>query len=205
MALLRCPDCGSDVSDQAPACLKCGRPTRGPGYSAAPPKQGSGSGIIILVVVLALIVPVIGILATLSIYGVRKYIANAKTAEARNTVSHVAKLAAAAYEEDHRLCPSASAPVPAQRSMIRGAKYMSSPADWQTDRAANAGFACLKFEMSMPQYFQYEYESTGDGFFVRAHGDLDGDGVYSTFEIEGRVQGGRVVVAPTISETSPEE
>lgn len=28
MALLKCPDCGSEISDQAPACLKCGRPTR---------------------------------------------------------------------------------------------------------------------------------------------------------------------------------
>jgi hypothetical protein len=26
MALLNCPDCGNEVSDQAPACPKCGRP-----------------------------------------------------------------------------------------------------------------------------------------------------------------------------------
>jgi hypothetical protein len=26
MALLKCPDCGNAVSDQAPACPKCGRP-----------------------------------------------------------------------------------------------------------------------------------------------------------------------------------
>jgi len=26
MALLKCPDCGNDVSDQAPACPHCGRP-----------------------------------------------------------------------------------------------------------------------------------------------------------------------------------
>lgn len=25
--LLTCPDCGNEVSDQAPACPKCGRPT----------------------------------------------------------------------------------------------------------------------------------------------------------------------------------
>lgn len=26
MALVRCPDCGSEVSDAAPACVRCGRP-----------------------------------------------------------------------------------------------------------------------------------------------------------------------------------
>jgi zinc-ribbon domain len=26
MALIRCPDCGNEVSDQAPACPKCGKP-----------------------------------------------------------------------------------------------------------------------------------------------------------------------------------
>jgi len=28
MALVQCPDCGTDVSDAAPACPKCGRPAR---------------------------------------------------------------------------------------------------------------------------------------------------------------------------------
>jgi predicted RNA-binding Zn-ribbon protein involved in translation (DUF1610 family) len=27
MPLVTCPDCGTEVSDQAPACPKCGRPT----------------------------------------------------------------------------------------------------------------------------------------------------------------------------------
>jgi hypothetical protein len=35
MALLRCPDCGRDVSDQAPACPGCGRP----GYRPPQPFQ----------------------------------------------------------------------------------------------------------------------------------------------------------------------
>lgn len=26
MALVKCPDCGTEISDQAPACVKCGRP-----------------------------------------------------------------------------------------------------------------------------------------------------------------------------------
>ncbi|MEW9623246.1 OB-fold protein [Rhodanobacter geophilus] len=26
MALIKCPDCGQEISDQAPSCIKCGRP-----------------------------------------------------------------------------------------------------------------------------------------------------------------------------------
>lgn len=35
MALVKCPDCGTDVSDAAPACVRCGRPI------AAPPLIGT--------------------------------------------------------------------------------------------------------------------------------------------------------------------
>ncbi len=30
MPLVACPDCGQQLSDAAPACLKCGRPMRAP-------------------------------------------------------------------------------------------------------------------------------------------------------------------------------
>jgi hypothetical protein len=30
MALTKCPDCGADISDLAPACIKCGRPMAEP-------------------------------------------------------------------------------------------------------------------------------------------------------------------------------
>lgn len=35
MALIRCPDCGTDASDAAAACPKCGRPIAAPGTSQA--------------------------------------------------------------------------------------------------------------------------------------------------------------------------
>lgn len=44
MALIKCPDCGRDVSDLAPACLGCGRPIAGavnqPPPSPPPPPAG---------------------------------------------------------------------------------------------------------------------------------------------------------------------
>lgn len=172
------------------------------------PKKGMSVGLIILIVVLVTIIPIVGILAVLGVYGTRRYIANAKTAEAKNSLAYIAKGAVTAFEEsgkDRHLCSSASAPVPAARSDVSGKKYQSSRGDWMTDSAKNAGFACLKFEMISPQYFQYEYQATATGFVARAHGDLNGDGVFSTFEITGQLVGDRLVISPSILETNPDE
>ena len=49
---------------------------------------------------LMIVVAIVGILAVLAIYGVRKYLANAKTAEARNSIGQMAKDAAAAFEKE---------------------------------------------------------------------------------------------------------
>jgi type IV pilus assembly protein PilA len=183
------------------------------------PAGGGGSGATVLVIVLGVVfvgIVLVGILAVLAIYGVRKYIANAKTAEARNSLGEIAKDGAAAYEAERpdgtrRLCPSASSPIPARIGSVRGMKYMSTPTEWSADEKRNAGFYCLKFSMSTPQYFMYGYKahgtsSPGDGFVGTANGDLNGDGVASTFEITADVgAGGDLHVAPMIRETDPEE
>jgi type IV pilus assembly protein PilA len=181
-----------------------------------PPKGRSTGALIaiIAVIVVGVLVLIIGVFAVLGIYGTRKYIANAKTAEARNSLGQMGRDAVIAYEREdlsagsdtpsgvfHRLCPSARTPVPSSIAMVKGMKYQSASADWTSD----PGFSCLHFEMNSPQYYQYNYTSTADGFTSTARGDLNGDGVYSTFEHKGVVQNGRVVVAPSILETNPEE
>src|SRR5262249_16450833 len=110
---------------------------------------------------LMIVVAIVGVLAVLAIYGVRKYIANSKTTEARNSPGQISKDGAAAFEREtgsstvinvgnssnllRQLCPSASK-VPANAP--QSAKYQSSPADW----AGNTGWACLKFSLEQPQY-----------------------------------------------------
>jgi hypothetical protein len=98
--------------------------------------------------------------------------------------------------------------------MVAAKKYQSSTADWSRDAAANAGFACLRFEMSSPQYYQYDYQVTGsasrqavgDGFQAIAHGDLNGDGAVSTFMLPGRIdRSGSLELATTIAQTNPTE
>jgi hypothetical protein len=45
----------------------------------------------------------------------------------------------------------------------------------------------------------------GANMSASANGDLDGNGTLSTFELLGAVTAGQLRLAPSISETSPEE
>lgn len=183
---------------------------------------------------LMIVVAIVGVLAALAIYGVRKYIANAKTAEARNSLGQIAKDASSAYAREgmagavlalggtadvsNKLCAKASKTVPDGAGKIKGQKYQSSPEEWAKDAATqHTGFACLKFTMTDPQYYMYTYDSDGLGtagayFNAIANGDLNGDGSLSTFILGGEVKtagvgkgGLEVVVAPNFLETNPEE
>lgn len=174
-----------------------------------PPKPRSGGaavGIIMAIVgALLALVAVVGVLAVLAMAGVRKYIANAKTMEARNSVRMMGIDAQSVWGERQALCPSASAPVPHDIGMVRGRKYMSAASDWSADKSRDGGFACLGFSMSTPQHYQYAYESDGTGLKALAHGDLNGDGIASTFELRGQKTGEVLTIAPQILETNPDE
>jgi type IV pilus assembly protein PilA len=176
-----------------------------PPAAPPPPKKGLPTWIIVLAIMGAFFFFVMPIFSVLAVYGVRKYLANAKNAEARNTLGQIARRAAAGYETSHSLCPSASRPVPANPAHVRGVKYQSARGDWDVDRARNAGFACLQFSLDQPQYYQYSYVSTPSGFEATAHGDLNGDGNVSTFIVRGQVAGGTLTIAPRIEEIAPEE
>ena len=169
---------------------------------------------------LMIVVAIVGILAVLAVYGVRKYISNAKTAEARNALGRMANAAVTEFENEkmaatvltpgsssslsRALCKSSSVTVPSSASFIQGKKYQSTSADWSADSAGNSGFTCLHFTIDEPQYYMYSYASpgsgsAGDSFVATANGDLNGDGVMSTFQITGSVNTSMVVnVAPNM-------
>jgi len=177
---------------------------------------------------LMIVVAIVGVLAVLAVYGVRKYIANAKTAEAKNSLGQIGKDAVTAFEGERMsaavlsggsatevvrsMCQTgaANAGVPATITNIGGKKYQSTKLDWSpaADVQSNQGWPCLKFEMTAPQYYRYQYAAAGtsDGSFsATAQGDLNGDATYSTFVMNGATESGRLKLAPTIGETSPEE
>ena len=178
---------------------------------------------------LMIVVAIVGVLAVLAVYGVRKYIANAKTAEAKNSLGQIGKDAASAFEGERmtsgilpegsstalirQMCDNAAAKVPVSKTSIAGKKYQSLKSDWSNgaDVQTNAGFPCLRFEMTAPQYYMYGYavsNVTNGSFTATAEGDLNGDGTTSKFTMLGGISGGttgRLNVAPSIGEESPEE
>jgi type IV pilus assembly protein PilA len=181
----------------------------------APPKK-TNTCLIVAIVLVVIAVPLVGTVAALGIYGVRRYLAAAKTAEAKNTVGAISRAAVSAYEYEtvagassHRLCASAIT-VPSR--VPAGNKYQPSSAagaDFDSG-STTAGWRCLKFTMSYPMYYQYQYHqgsgyvvpgagSPGpNGFEVAAFGDLNGDGVKSTFARTGQVVGGSVALSTTL-------
>jgi type IV pilus assembly protein PilA len=107
------------------------------------------------------------------------------------------------------LCTTAGASIPASKDSIAGQKYQSTPSEWTVDiTTPGAGFACLRFSISDPQYYMYNYTGTvgpTGTFAAIGMGDLNGDGITSTFSLSGAVTAGVVYVAPNFSEVNPEE
>jgi type IV pilus assembly protein PilA len=179
---------------------------------------------------LMMVVVLVGVLSLLANTGVRKYVANAKSAEARNALGQMAKDADIAFEKDsinqsnvagghlsnatRNLCASASASVPASIASVTGRKYQSTASDWNADSATQAGFFCLKFTIDQPQYYMYSYTALSSGsvgtvvdrFTVSAQGDTDGNGVTSLFQVVGQLDTARrLTISPNILEVRPDE
>lgn len=178
---------------------------------------------------LMIVVAIVGVLAVLAVYGVRKYIANAKTAEAKNSLGQIGKDAVTAYEGERmnaavisvgsstdvirRTCGNSTNTIPSSDASIKGQKYQSTKLDWSNanDVKNNAGFPCLKFEISAPQYYMYGYNGGGTTgvttgtISATANGNLNGDAVLSTFRMDGKIQESRLTIAPALFEESPEE
>jgi type IV pilus assembly protein PilA len=127
---------------------------------------------------LMIVVAIIGVLAALAIYGVRRYLQGAKTSEARNNVGAMTRGGVAAYEREtaasqqlseggtsdgaqNAVCASAPALVPATITLIAGKKYQpitSGTSDYQAG-STTVGWKCLRFDNTSPQYFGYGYAS----------------------------------------------
>ncbi len=174
---------------------------------------------------LMIVVAIIGVLAALAIYGVKRYVTNSKTAEARQMLGRITKDAAAAYQMEkmagtvlsagsatginQALCDTAANTVPAAATSIKAMKYQSAASEWAVG-SASTGWKCLKFSIDGAQYFMYQYTATGPTtatgtFNANAFGDLNGDGTLSTFQMQGALQSGTVAISPTVVETLPDE
>jgi type IV pilus assembly protein PilA len=151
---------------------------------------------------LMVVVAIIGILAAVAIPAFMKNARKAKTSEAVTNVKKLYDGARAYYEEESNARGSinpiakqfprspTTAIAPALGSCCSGSNTKCAPAPslW-TDPSWQA----LKFSMDDPHYYSYSYVGsttvgTASTFSADAHGDLDCDSSYSTFEMVGSVQ-----------------
>jgi len=126
---------------------------------------------------LMIVVAIIGVLAALAIYGVRRYLQSAKTAEARNVVGAITRGAVGGFEREsakaeqlsdglasatssHDLCGGAMKAVPSNPTLVSGKKYQPTTGvagyEYLAGDSRN-GWPCLQFSNSSPQYFVYGY------------------------------------------------
>jgi type IV pilus assembly protein PilA len=150
---------------------------------------------------LMIVVAIIGVLAAVAIPAFLKYIKRAKTTEAVNGVKKIADGARTYYLDERvgqgltgfnvaRQYPVADTgvvPALGATSCQTGSSQKIEP-----DPTLWVGtWSELKFGMEDPHYYAYQYVGSGVGtdsqFTARAHGDLNCDTTFSTFEMAGGV------------------
>ena len=193
------PDLAEFVDEPVPPVAPGAK--RGPSavLSAGPPskKSGTSSWVIVIAVVGVLALIVLPLLAAIAIYGVRRYIVQAKVAEGRVNSGVLARGIADCAAQEGEL-PETSSKVPLELEMVRAVKYQSSLDDWSDDT-----FRCARFRLTEPQYFQYQWvlKDDVDAGSVVAEADLDGDGVAEIrLELEVDCSGDSCRVADTMKE-----
>jgi type IV pilus assembly protein PilA len=137
-----------------------------------------------------IVVSIIGVLAGLAIYGVRRYLAAAKTAEARDSIGAITRAVMVVFEREmavneqlpegalssdilHVLCGS-STPVP-PLAIPQNRKYQPSEnpgQDFKTGDGRN-GWVCLNhYSISNPIYYQYRYTALPDALISPGLGNV---------------------------------
>jgi type IV pilus assembly protein PilA len=165
---------------------------------------------------LMIAVAIIAVLAALAVYGVTRYLASAKSTEAKQNVGAISRGATAAFERElalsenltdgskssvaaHRLCGTA---VMVPLEVPKARKYQPSTKSGEDYQSGDAqsGWMCLRYEMTQPTYYQYAYTRDGSPiapsnpakcatacYEAGARGDLDADGIVSRFARTGHV------------------
>jgi hypothetical protein len=152
----------------------------------APPQKPSSVAVIVIAVIAGVLVvgiAIVGVMAALAIFGVRRYVSEAKSAEGRNVVMVIARgvVACSAREAAAPALPPSTEPIPRALASISGRKYLAGTGEWTA-----GSWACIGYTQSDPHYFQYRWVKQSDtSGVVRAVADLDGDGqVDRQFEVD---------------------
>jgi prepilin-type N-terminal cleavage/methylation domain-containing protein len=148
-------------------------------------KKGRGFTIIELMIVVA----ILGIMASAAIPSWIKYVRRSRTIEAMMNIRKMYDGAVSYYVGEHadktgglqhNRFPDPAGPTPV--TPPKGIPTLVLPSAWGTPE-----WSALDFAVNDPMRYSYVFESNGlsdSAAFAEmvAHGDLDGDGIYSTFE-----------------------
>ncbi|MCU0672032.1 MAG: hypothetical protein MUE69_04470 [Myxococcota bacterium] len=146
-------------------------PPSPPSASATKPKRNPL--LVVAIVLGALVVSciVFGVIAAIAIPAFINYVKRSKTAEAE---LQLRMLSQAAQDACHRT--GAFPPAGPQPLTVGPEKHVGA-------FASDPGFVELGFVPTEPLYYRYQVTPTVDGAVLVAEGDLDGDGVFSRFEL----------------------
>ncbi|MBL8605247.1 MAG: prepilin-type N-terminal cleavage/methylation domain-containing protein [Myxococcales bacterium] len=147
---------------------------------------------------LMIVVVILGILAAVAIPAFSRYIKRSKTAEASGNISKVYQGQTVYFTQSAEAGAATfvNAPAgPATSLPANGNKFTANPAYW----TAEANWNAIGFSLDGPHYYQYASPGNTGAFTAQAIGNIDGDGVNSTFArsatiVAGEVQGGNMAV-----------
>ena len=126
-------------------------------------------------------VALVGVLAAVAIPAFMKYIKKSKSSEARTMLMGL-RARVEDHLLEHRALPPPAGPTPPLGTCCKAdpedAKCPPDPAAW-----AAPTWRALDFSMDDPHYYSYELAVDGDRYILKAWGDLDCDGIYSTFTL----------------------
>ncbi len=146
---------------------------------------------------LMIVVAIIGILAAVAIPAFMKYIRRSKTSEVTMNLRKLFDSSVSYYTEEFaardgkilpRQFPVTVTSTPNVTACTGGSSKKHAPS---ADLWNDASWQALTFAVEDPFYYQYQYDGTGTGvdaaFTARGNGDLNCDGVLSTFERIGTI------------------
>jgi type IV pilus assembly protein PilA len=162
-----------------------------------------------------IIVAILGILATLAIPAFQKYIRRSKVAEAVKGVRQIFDTSVAYYADEHsdrhglivaKQFPRTTGPTPSTTCCdYPAAKCPGQSALFEIDETWSA----LNFTIADPHHYIFTYESAGTDsnaqFTARANGDLNCNGLWSTFERVGLIQHNEFVAGTALYKFLPLE
>ena len=143
---------------------------------------------------LMIVVAIIGILAAVAIPAFMDYMKRSKKTEAALQLNKIGKNAKRTYSETSAYSTVAGALLPAGPCCGKANNHC--PVD-AAGFAADDGWKALDFQIDEPALFQYQYTGTAKTFEATAKGDLDCDGTFIVYTLNGTAVDGNPAVTLT--------